>query len=79
MGKGEIALYEQFLLFPQCFQKMYVVDASKRESMSKGLHCFKENKNDSKVDNGVPVSLKVPKLVVAQMMIEVSLYQTTKF
>ena len=21
MGKGEIALYEQFLLFPQCFQK----------------------------------------------------------
>ena len=21
LGKGEIALYEQFLLFPQCFQK----------------------------------------------------------
>ena len=21
VGKGEIALYEQFLLFPQCFQK----------------------------------------------------------
>ena len=21
MGKGEIARYEQFLLFPQCFQK----------------------------------------------------------
>ena len=28
-GKGEIAGYEQFLLFPQCFQKMAVVDASK--------------------------------------------------
>ena len=28
-GKGEIARYEQFLLFPQCFQKMSVVDASK--------------------------------------------------
>ena len=27
--KGEIACYEQFLLFPQCFQKMYDVDASK--------------------------------------------------
>ena len=27
--KGEIARYEQFLLFPQCFQKPLVVDASK--------------------------------------------------
>ena len=26
VGKGEI---EQFLLFPQCFQKLSVVDASK--------------------------------------------------
>ena len=25
--KGEIARYEQFLLFPQCFQKLSVVDA----------------------------------------------------
>ena len=23
VGKGEIARYEQFLLFPQCFQKTY--------------------------------------------------------
>ena len=28
-GKGEIARYEQFLLFPQCFQKLSVVDAWK--------------------------------------------------
>ena len=28
-GKGEIARDEQFLLFPQCFQKLSVVDASK--------------------------------------------------
>ena len=27
VGKGEIACYEQFLLFPQCFQKLSVVDA----------------------------------------------------
>ena len=26
VGKEEIARYEQFLLFPQCFQKVYVVD-----------------------------------------------------
>ena len=25
-GKGEIARYEQFLLFPQCFQKTFTVD-----------------------------------------------------
>ena len=27
VGKGEIAHYEQFLLFPQCFQKTYNGDA----------------------------------------------------
>ena len=27
--KGEIARYEQFLLFSQCFQKLSVVDATK--------------------------------------------------
>ena len=26
VGKGEIARYEQFLLFPQCFQKTSVAD-----------------------------------------------------
>ena len=26
VGKGEIARYEQFLLFPQCFQKTYTAD-----------------------------------------------------
>ena len=25
-GKGEIARYEQFLLFPQCFQKICATD-----------------------------------------------------
>ena len=29
VGKGEIARYEQFLLFPKCFQKLSVVDAPK--------------------------------------------------
>ena len=32
VGKGEIAHYEQFLLFPQCFQKQSVVDMLKRVS-----------------------------------------------
>ena len=29
VGKGETARYKQFLLFPQCFQKLPVVDATK--------------------------------------------------
>ena len=29
VGKGEIALYEQFLLIPQCFQKACFPEASK--------------------------------------------------
>ena len=29
VGKGESACYEQFLLFPQCFQKLSSVDTSK--------------------------------------------------
>ena len=29
LGKGEIAHYEQFLLFPQCFQKACFLGASK--------------------------------------------------
>ena len=29
VGKGEIARYEQFLLFPQCFQNLSVIDVSK--------------------------------------------------
>ena len=33
VGKEEIARYEQFLLFPQCFQKLSVVDVSKWVSM----------------------------------------------
>ena len=31
--KEEIARYEQFLLYPQCFQKLSVVDESKWVSM----------------------------------------------
>ena len=33
MGKGEIARYEQFLLFPQCFQKACFPEASKGVSV----------------------------------------------
>ena len=30
MEKGEIARYEQFLLFPQCFQKTCTADSPKQ-------------------------------------------------
>ena len=30
VGKGEIARHEQFLLFPQCFQKTFTADTKKQ-------------------------------------------------
>ena len=33
VGKGEIACYKQFLLFPQCFQKAWFPRASKGVGM----------------------------------------------
>ena len=38
VGKGEIAHYEQFLLFPWCFQKTCTADKKKNQSLfGKGL------------------------------------------
>ena len=34
--KGEIARYEQFLLFPLCFQKMYCRHVKTRDCLGKG-------------------------------------------
>ena len=42
MGKGEIARYEQFLLFPQCFQKLSVIDESERVFMEERVKDFME-------------------------------------
>ena len=38
VGKGEIAHYEQFLLFPQCFQKACFPGASKVSLCGNGLN-----------------------------------------
>ena len=38
VGKGEIARYEQFLLFPQCFQKACFPGASKMSLCGNGLN-----------------------------------------
>ena len=37
MEKGEIARYEQFLLFPQCFLKTYTADPENQGLFEKGL------------------------------------------
>ena len=47
VGKGEIARYEQFLLFPQCFQKACFPGASKGVIVwewVKGIKCGKSRK-----------------------------------
>ena len=37
VGKGEIARYEQFLLFPQCFQKLTLQTRKNQGLFGKGL------------------------------------------
>ena len=37
VGKGEITLYGQFLLFPQCFQKLFLLMRQNEYLWSKGL------------------------------------------
>ena len=45
MGKGEIARYEQFLLFPQCFQKACFPGASKGVNVWEWVKKYKKYKN----------------------------------
>ena len=40
MGKGEIAHYKQFLLFPQCFQKACTVDTLKPGFVWERVKCL---------------------------------------
>ena len=37
VGKGEIARYEQFLLFPQCFQKTHTAETEKWINLLNGV------------------------------------------
>ena len=54
MGKGEIAHYEQFLHFPQCFQKTCTADSQKNRAclgkgyanMERELCDFRKGRND---------------------------------
>ena len=43
VGKGEIARYEQFFLFPQCFQQNYTAATQKRACLGKGLILYQTN------------------------------------
>ena len=46
MGKGEIARCEQFLLFPQCFQKACFPGASKGVIVWEWVKAFADDKLD---------------------------------
>ena len=41
VGKGEIARYEQFLIFPQCFQKTCTADIQKPGLVWERINCYK--------------------------------------
>ena len=57
VGKGEIARYEQFLLFPQCFKKACFLEASK------GVIVWEWVNNDHCQLAGMKKQLGVTKLV----------------
>ena len=44
MGEGEISRYEQFLLFPQYFQKACFLGASKGVIVWEWVDCLPQNK-----------------------------------
>ena len=44
-GKGEIAHYEPFLLFPQCFQKLVLQTDKNQGLFGKGLKCSERELN----------------------------------
>ena len=60
VGKGEIARYEQFLLFPQCFQKAYFTGASKGVIVWEWVKPFPKPQilNSSKLKQFAHVNLK---------------------
>ena len=41
VGKGEIARYEQFLLFPPCFQNTYTADTLNQGLFGRGFRYLK--------------------------------------
>ena len=44
MAKGEIARYEQFLLFPHCFQKTCTADSKKKGLVWKRVNGLQDDK-----------------------------------
>ena len=52
MGKGEIARYEQFLLFPQCFQRLILQTRKNQGLFGKGLKGRKHGRKGVKA--GLP-------------------------
>ena len=49
VGKGEIARHEQFLLFPQCFQKTCTADTCKAGLVWERVNDLKVKPNISRV------------------------------
>ena len=44
VGKGEIAFYKQFLLFPQCFQRTCTADILKAGLVLEGINPLPDGK-----------------------------------
>ena len=65
VGKGEIARYEQFLLFPQCFQKAHFPGASKGVIVWEWVN---SSPNDKILDFSKMKALADDKIIVADKL-----------
>ena len=59
MGKGEIACYEQLLLFPQCFEKTCTADMLKPGLLLERVKSLPNNKLKAFADNKINVIEKL--------------------
>ena len=68
VGKGEIARYEQFLLFPQCFQKACFPERQKVSLCGNGL------RGEDSVFLAMEIFEEILKKIIAEIILRSSLY-----
>ena len=74
VGKGEIARYEQFLLFPQCFQKACFPGASKGVVVWEWVNSFKGKKKKKKKKKSINFIFVLWRLPVHLSMLSWTLF-----
>ena len=73
MGKGEIACYKQFLLFPQGFQKTCAADTNNQGLIGIAFRAWLECLNDSERDSLRVFNIKINSLFLVNPLLHNSI------